>query len=198
MCPPPPFSSHSETLSNRVTHARAHVVWTRPEGAESRWSSNEANAKSKQSSTCRKTDLDDNALQHLITRPREQSGWTTRACARAELTFWGLFFSLSVSLHATSSSVSFKNKEKAWTELLDDLEGAQVVHKRTLALFFPFAVCDEFSVACFIAPTGGIPAPTQPQAEASHLTGHDRTSQGSCPGLGGGVILSWHTAGAPR
>lgn len=93
MCSPP-FSSHSGRLSDRVTHARVHVVWTRPEGAESRRNSSEANAKSRQSSTCRKTDLEDNVLQHPITRPREQSDWTRHACARAELTFWGLFFSL--------------------------------------------------------------------------------------------------------
>lgn len=48
------FLALQETQSDRVTHVRVHVVWMRPEGAESRWTSSEANVKSRQSSTCRK------------------------------------------------------------------------------------------------------------------------------------------------
>lgn len=134
-------------------------------------------------------------LQHPITQPREQSGWTLRALC-AELTFWGVF-SLFLSFSSRYIKLCIIKKEKKLPGRSSQVtwKGGRSCKHATLALFFPllFVMC---SVACFIPPTGCIPPPTQPHMEASHLTGPDRISQGSCRGLG--VILSRHTAGAPR
>lgn len=68
------------TLSDRVTHARLHLVCTRPEGGWGWGNEREVEADRAKaaapltaSSTCRETHLEDDVLQHQMTRPGQQA-----------------------------------------------------------------------------------------------------------------------------